>query len=276
MPPPKIHHLGCGTMCPRGRRLLTGEGSLLGTTTINCHVLLIEAPGGLVLVDTGFGTDEARDPKLLARPFRALTRPRPAMDETAIVQVRAAGFDPGDVRHIVLTHLDVDHAGGLPDFPTATVHVSAREHEAMLDPPLRERLRYQMGRHQRAHGPRFVTHDPVGEPWQGFEGVRVLPDSDAEILMIPLHGHTLGHAGIAVRRGDGWLLHCGDAYFHRDEMLSPPRAPGGWGLFQILTQANGGLRRENQERLRELASRGEVELICAHDPVQLARAQAAG
>ncbi|WP_373317754.1 MBL fold metallo-hydrolase [Planotetraspora silvatica] len=27
------------------------------------------------------------------------------------------GYDPADVRHIVVTHLDVDHCGGLPDFP---------------------------------------------------------------------------------------------------------------------------------------------------------------
>ncbi len=47
------------------------------------------------------------------------------------------------MRHIVLTHLDVDHAGGLPDFPDARVHVFAREHETMLDPPRRERRRYR-------------------------------------------------------------------------------------------------------------------------------------
>ena len=40
------------------------------------------------------------------------------------------GFSPDDVRHIVLTHLDFDHAGGIEDFPNARVHVLAREREA--------------------------------------------------------------------------------------------------------------------------------------------------
>ncbi|WP_223281445.1 MBL fold metallo-hydrolase [Streptomyces antnestii] len=46
---------------------------------------------------------------------------RPVLDtgETAVRQVAALGYDIEDVRHIVLTHLDLDHAGGLRDFPPA-------------------------------------------------------------------------------------------------------------------------------------------------------------
>ncbi len=34
-----------------------------------------------------------------------------------------------DIRHIVLTHLHLDHAGGLADFPQAQVHVHHKELE---------------------------------------------------------------------------------------------------------------------------------------------------
>jgi hypothetical protein len=53
-----IHHINCGMMCPRGERMINGEGSLLGPGALVCHVLLIEAPDGLALVDTGFGAGE--------------------------------------------------------------------------------------------------------------------------------------------------------------------------------------------------------------------------
>jgi hypothetical protein len=43
------------------------------------------------------------------------------------------------------------------------------------------------------------------------------------ILLVPLAGHTLGHAGVAVEADGGWLLHAGDAYFYREEMR--PRNP---------------------------------------------------
>ncbi len=32
-------------------------------------------------------------------------------------------------------------------------------------------------------------------------------------------GHTLGHAGVAIDTPQGWLLHAGDAYLHRDELV---------------------------------------------------------
>ncbi|HEY5317811.1 MAG TPA: MBL fold metallo-hydrolase [Solirubrobacteraceae bacterium] len=277
MSAPRLHHLNCGTMCPWGQRYINGEGSALGAARIVCHVLLIEGPDGLVLVDTGFGRDDVRNPRQIGVPFTAAMRPRLELGETAVFQVRERGLDPTDVRHIVLTHLDVDHGGGLPDFPDAEVHVWAREHEAMMRPPLRERARYAIGRAHLAHGPRWVTHEAVGDQWLGFESVRVVPDSDAEILLIPLPGHTLGHTGVAVRRPEGWLLHCGDAYFHRDEMGTPPSCPPGLRAYEPLVQADGKLRRQNQDRLRELALRhsGEVELICSHDPVLLDRAQTA-
>src|SRR5436309_11762311 len=129
-------------MCPRGRRLVNGDGSFIADGRVVCHVLLIEAPDGLVLVDTGFGTADITNPRELAGPFKAMRRPRLDPSETALSQVRAAGFGPADVRHILMTHLDLDHAGGLPDFPQAEVHLFAPEHEAMLSPPLRERIRY--------------------------------------------------------------------------------------------------------------------------------------
>lgn len=263
-------------MCPRGARLLGAEGGVLAPARLVAHCLLIEAGEGLVLVDTGLGTADTADPRRLGQPFRAMVRPECRVGETAVRQIEDMGFDPADVRHVVVTHLDVDHAGGLGDFPGADVHVFAPELAAAMNPPIREKARYIPA--QWKHGPHWVEHQGDGDNWFGFESVRLLPDLDTEIAMVPLRGHATGHSGVAIRTGDSWLLHCGDAFFHRDEMATPHSCPSGLRLFQTVMQHDGKARRDNQERLRELARdhRDDVRLICSHDPEQFESERGAG
>jgi glyoxylase-like metal-dependent hydrolase (beta-lactamase superfamily II) len=271
----RVHHLNCGSFCPHGARLINGEGGLLARGHIVCHCLAIEAGDGLVLVDTGFGMEDARNPHQLGRMFGALMNPRPKVETTALKQLEALGFAPSDVRHIVTTHLDLDHAGGLPDFPNAEVHVLSAELDAALKPALSDKLRYIGGAHWK-HEPRWVRHGDGGDEWFGFEGIRILPGIDTEVLLVPLLGHSLGHTGVALRNGDGWLLHCGDAYFNHGEMQAPPSCPPVLRFFQNMTASDNKARKANQERLRELAARhgDEVTLLCAHDPHELEREQA--
>ena len=143
----------------------------------------------------------SRDPRRLGGPSRLLLNPRLAPEQTAVAQVRALGHDPADVRHILVTHLDLDHAGGLGDFPDAEVHVHATELDIARRRPADVRLRYRPA--QWAHGPRWVEHAADGDSWFGFERVRVLGSTGAEVAMIPLHGHTAGHAGYAIRERRG-------------------------------------------------------------------------
>ncbi len=273
----RVHHLNCATLCPPGRRLINGEGGLLAAGRMVCHCFLIETNDGLVLVDTGLGLDDvARGAERLGREFLLLTRPRLDPAETAVRQVERLGFRASDVRHIIPTHLDLDHAGGLPDFPEAQVHLMEPEQRAALSPPtFMERERYRAAHF--AHGPRWVCHNTAGERWFGFDCVRQLPGLPPEILLVPLYGHTRGHAGVAVETEGGWLLHAGDAYFNHGE-LDPRgrRCPPALEIFQRVVAVDDALRRQNQERLRELARnhRREVQIVSAHDPVELETAAA--
>ena len=123
----RIHHLNCGSFCPPGGRLFGGAGGLLSPAPMCCHCLLIEGEDRLILVDTGLGVDDVNEPRRLGRLFNVLMRPRLEIAETALRQVVDLGYRPSDVRHIVPTHLDLDHAGGISDFPAAAVHVYDEE-----------------------------------------------------------------------------------------------------------------------------------------------------
>ncbi|MFF0628372.1 MBL fold metallo-hydrolase [Streptomyces sp. NPDC004296] len=267
----RVHHLNGGTLRPLGGRLVDGEAGLFRRAEMVCHCLLLETDAGLVLVETGFGTQATHRPEeWLGRRFLRESSPVLDAEQPVVRQIARLGFDPGDVRHIVLTHLDLDHAGGLVDFPQATVHVYAEELRAAEQPRTAlDRRRYRSAHF--AHQPKWAPHAGLGEPWLGLEAVRELDGLPPEILLVPLAGHTRGHAGVAVDTGDGWLLHAGDAYFHPGE-VDPvrPHCPPVLALFESMMQTEKRARLHNQQRLRELARDhgGRVRIFSAHNSAE--------
>jgi glyoxylase-like metal-dependent hydrolase (beta-lactamase superfamily II) len=278
----RIHHLNCGTDCPFGGALFDGRSKGL-TGHLVCHCLLIETDAhGLVLVDTGYGLRDVDHPH--RRPHPRITRAMRTMlniklrqEETAVRQIEALGFSAKDVRHIVLTHLDFDHAGGLEDFPDATIHLLEEEWSAATGPRSGFVLRNRYRPSQFGEVRNWRRYGVQGEPWFDFGAVRNLEGLPPEILLVPLPGHTWGHAGVAIRKPDGWLLHAGDAYFYRHEVRQPKRqcTPGLRG-YQTMMEVDRKLRLANQERVRRLSieKSSEVRVLCAHDAVEFEYAAA--
>src|SRR5262245_10745691 len=193
----RVHHLNCATMCPYSEKLINGTGSLFSPAKMVCHCLLVETNDGLLLVDTGIGLRDVAEPKTrLGGHFVAITRPRLDPEETAARQVERLGFKIGDVRHLIVTHMDLAHAGGLPDFPKAKVHIFAPEHAAAMNPPtLGERTRYR--RCHWEHNPSWEIYSLDGERWFDFECVRALKGASPDVLLVPTTGHTRGHCAVA-------------------------------------------------------------------------------
>lgn len=179
------------------------------------YCLLVETNDGLALVDTGFGLNDYHRPTRLMRLFTWLIGTPCDPEETAVRQVTRLGFAAADVRNIVLTHLHLDHAGGLPDFPEAQVHVLRVEYEAAMRP--RGLIERAYDRAHWAHGPRWVLHEDCDGEWFGFDCIHIMEGLAPEMLLVPLPGHTRGHCGVAIATPQGWLFHCGDAAspFHR-------------------------------------------------------------
>lgn len=82
--------------------------------------------------------------------------------------------------------------------------------------------------------------------------------------LIPLHGHTAGHCGVAYRENGKWSLHAGDSYFdHKMNFLA--HAPG--LPLEIAFQTDYANRVATLAKLRELrlAHSEEIQMFCTHD-----------
>lgn len=248
----KVHHINCGTLhVPPG-------------PVATCHCLLLaHADGGLTLVDTGIGLRDVADPAGRVGPALIAAAGFQFNEaDTAVRQIEKLGLRPADVRNVILTHGDPDHSGGLADFPRATVHVSAEELASIR----RGHLRYVPAHFD--HAPRWLPYPPGPHLWFGLAGRPIELGTEDEVLLVELFGHTRGHCGVAVRLGNRWLLHVGDAYYLRIE-LSTDDHP-----VSALTAARAdddGARRASLAQLRRLAHdySDEITLFGYHDATEI-------
>ena len=92
---------------------------------------IIRHPRGVVLFDAGLGRDchEQVQGWWLNRLFESFLPSEFQPTEAAVSQLQQMGISPESVRTIVVSHLHYDHAGGIGDFPAATVVVARGEWE---------------------------------------------------------------------------------------------------------------------------------------------------
>jgi len=235
------------------------------------HCLLAETTEGLLLVDSGLGLRDYRQPTWRIRLLTTMEKVPCDPEETAFRQVERLGYSPRDVRHIVLTHLHLDHGGGIADFPWAKIHVWEREREASLHPrrfSFLDWVGYEPA--QWAYHPDWVLHGPEQESWFDIPCMPVLGNSNKEALLIPLPGHSLGHCGVALPEASGWLLHCGDTFVRTIQADSvEPKNPFLRWINRIERWAfPTGSRDVVRRILRDHP--GEVHAFCSHDPIAFA------
>ncbi|MEV4344714.1 MBL fold metallo-hydrolase [Actinoplanes sp. NPDC049596] len=174
-----------------------------GTYEIRLGAHLVRGPAGTFLIDAGAGELTLPFPAELAEA-NGLTDPPPHLARAGDLPaaLAAAGVAAADITAVLITHLHLDHVGwlmkdGVPFFPNATVHYGAEDWPLLVDGvPEGDPTRAIMLAAEKAGILR--TYEPGGG--EVLPGVRVLP--------VP--GHTPGHAVIELASGGRKLWFTGD------------------------------------------------------------------
>jgi glyoxylase-like metal-dependent hydrolase (beta-lactamase superfamily II) len=215
----------------------------------------IEHPEGLILVDTG-ESSHANDPGYQPwwHPFMQYCERRWVRPEKEVgPQLRALGFDPIDVRWVVMSHMHGDHVGGIGHFPNCEILLSKPEADAAL-----ARTGPLFG-YLNMHYPHWLKPKIVSFSdgrWETFERSTTLT-RDGRVHIVPTPGHTLGHMSVIVETDSHCILAAGDVAYDETAFLNG-------GVDGVAQSAS--LHRDSTRRLRELCKRRPTITQFAHDP----------
>jgi glyoxylase-like metal-dependent hydrolase (beta-lactamase superfamily II) len=204
---------------------------------------VVEHERGHVLFDTGAGPG-----------WTGLLDPQtaPAFDGAKIIvregedllsRLASIGLAPEDVEHVALSHLHLDHAGGVGLLGGATFYVQRAELQAAFWPPV----------YQRAFYVREDFDHPVR--WRELNGEHDL-FGDGRIVLFPTPGHSVGHQSMLVRLDGGAVILVADAAYS-PRNLHERRLPAiVWSPDAMV---------DSWERIEAIRDREDAELIYTHD-----------
>ena len=215
-------------------------------------IFAVEHRDGVVLIDAGANAGCMRLPRWHPY-FQRAVQFDIAPEQEAGAQLRALGIEPSDVKLIVLTHLHIDHDGGLAAFPHARVLVSAGERAAASG------LIGRLNGYLPQRWPSHFDPDPLAfadQPYGPFARSRRLT-ADGALIALPTPGHTPNHISVALDDGERRIVFVGDAAYNQDNLLAG-RVDG--------VSPNAALARDTMARLAALAAARPTMLLPAHDP----------
>lgn len=174
------------------------------------HAYLIDHPRhGPILVDTGLSRAQTEKgyysvrkggfPGLVWKESDNYLPP----EQELLTQLQQRNIGPGDIRHVIMTHLDEDHVGELNRFAHATIYLSEAEWGD------RHRLSYTPS-YEAVAGWCLFQFD--SGRFHAFAASKDL-FGDGSIILVPTYGHSFGHTSLFVQMGDYSLCLAADALY---------------------------------------------------------------
>ncbi len=175
----------------------SGRSGIFITHRFDSHVYLIESPGGHVMIDAGVGIEPER----------------------IVGNIRKEGLDPADVKHLFVTHVHSDHAGGcgpLKAMLGLKVYAPKAE-EYLLRTGDELGLALDVAKRDGFYPPDYVF--PPCEPYMELEGGETFDFGNFTLETIHVPGHSAGSMCYLVRIGNRRCMFTGDVVVHGGKLM---------------------------------------------------------
>jgi glyoxylase-like metal-dependent hydrolase (beta-lactamase superfamily II) len=223
------------------------------TDWLPTYAWVIDHPEGVIVVDTGQGTHLLETAKSLHPYHRWEVMFRIERDEEIGPQLHTLGIGSRDVRRVVLTHLHMDHDGGLSHFPSSEILVSRGELQTAAG--WMGRLRgYLPNRWPSWFNP--VPLDLASEAFGPFATSRRLTAA-GDVIAVGTPGHTANHASVLIEDHGVTYVLAGDTSYN-ERLMRAGQIDG--------VCADEDVARTSLRAIRQLASARPTVYLPTHDP----------
>lgn len=156
-------------------------------------------------------------------------------------EFKKINIDPKNIRHLFLTHLDVDHGGGIDItgrniFPKAHVYMGADEEKYMTREIRRKAI--------------FHNCVKIADGWTPIKDISIFEVEGIKVEAIPVPGHTVGHTVYIV---DDKILISGDCLAINES--------GGYAFFDFFTQ-DPRKNKRSLKKLKDKLKNYQIKYVC--------------
>jgi N-acyl homoserine lactone hydrolase len=247
----RLYMFECGTLKCHVENIKMNQG-LGDPFEIPVPWYLVTHPKGNVVIDGGNAAACAEDPVGHWGATTDVYYPEMTAEQACVPALRAAGFEPADVRFILQSHLHLDHTGAvaaLDDFPNARVVATRAEYEYAHAPDW-----FAAGGYIQAdYNKPGVPWDLLGPTDDGYDLY-----GDGVIRMWQTPGHAPGHQSFEITLANtGSVLLTVDAAYttdHWEEKALP-------GFLASAVDTGRSVR-----KLHRIAARSNSTVVTGHDP----------
>lgn len=243
----KMYAFACGNLIT-DKSLITFGRDMGKKIEVPVPYYLIQHPKGNVLFDLGNSIEVAKDAKKHWGAVTEVYTPTMKEDDWVVTNIRKVGVKPEDINYVVLSHLHLDHAGAIGEFPNAKYIVQKDE----------LRWAYTAEFYQRAAYIR-ADFDKDVDWWllDGHNDDNLDLFGDGTLIIWFTPGHSPGGQSLVVKLNEGTFVLTGDCVYTR-EILEENVLPGlGWNQELVLASIN---------RMRRAEKALGYTVITGHDP----------